>query len=73
MISVSKNEMPNGKCQLVRNYFFGSSFQWEVKLCSFALFMQFVRWMKAWSISATLQSARAGTEILSSKMHVSST
>ena len=65
--------MPNGKCQLVGNAFFGSSFQWEVKICSFASFMQFVGWMKAFSISATLQSARAGTEMLSSKMHTSST
>lgn len=35
--------------------------------------MQFVREVKALNISAGLQSARAGKEILTSKMYVSST
>lgn len=50
------------KMSISSNYFFSfdSSFQWEVKMYSFASFMQFVRERKALHISAALQSARAG-------------
>lgn len=54
-------------------FFFWSSFQWEVKIYSFASLMQFVRKVKALSISAALQLARVGKEILASKMYVSFT